>query len=269
MSNLTLSDKKHTFAIAQLIIFSFIHATQFSTRFIQERRYWHHTRRRSDTWCFVYSWWGMIGILAQLRIASAAMMMLNRSSSKSILITETILQGIGLAFLLFDVSLVLLRSGQTGRTGPRNSRHPTHLRLTLHFFRFPAFISIIMILVGNSINVRACEIVGSVGSVVLILTFVLVWYVVLGMAARSRKFLSKSGHQTVHVVLASLPFLTVRIVYFLLGGYRPREIDDGVRHFSFGVEMGLLMEVLVSALLIVARTIAEPLFAPLPEITLA
>lgn len=65
MSQVTMSDQKRSFAIAELVIFSAIQIVQFVSRFIQERRYWHHTKRRGNARCFLYSWWGMVGILAQ------------------------------------------------------------------------------------------------------------------------------------------------------------------------------------------------------------
>ncbi|KAL4876625.1 hypothetical protein BJY04DRAFT_222957 [Aspergillus karnatakaensis] len=268
MTNHTLLHKKHNSAIAQLIVFSAIHVVQFILRLIQERRYWHHTRRRSNVWCFAYSWWGMIGIIAQLRAADAAIMMPIRYLSMPVLITRTILQGLGLTFLLFEVSLILLRSGQAGRTGPGNSRHPAHLRFTLHFFRFPAFISMVMALVGGVLNVRSCEILGAIGRIVFAFTIILVWYIVLGMVARSRKFLSAAGYQAVLVVLASLPFFTVRAAIFLLGDFQTRKVRHDVGDAGLRVAMELLLEVIVAGLLIVARVVAEPLFAPLPEITL-
>ena len=44
-----------------------------------------------------------------VRIAASAMMISNQKPSKPMLIAETVLQGIGLSPLLFEVSLVLLR----------------------------------------------------------------------------------------------------------------------------------------------------------------
>jgi hypothetical protein len=49
-----------------------------------------------------------------VRIAGSAMLIFRPEPTKPILIAETILQGIGLSFLLFEVSLILLR-----RYGPR------------------------------------------------------------------------------------------------------------------------------------------------------
>ncbi|BCS28684.1 uncharacterized protein APUU_70254S [Aspergillus puulaauensis] len=262
MSQITISDQKRSFAIAELFIFSAIHIVQFVSRFIQERRYWHHTKRRGNARCFLYSWWGMIGILAQLRIAASAMMISNQRPSKPMLIAETVLQGIGLSPLLFEVSLVLLRSGQTGRTGPGNSRHPGHLRFTLHFFRFPVIISIVLVLVGGLLDIRACEIVGTV---VFVLTFLLVWCILLGMAARSRRFLSAAGYRTVLLVLASLPFLTARVVYFLLSEHGSPRFGAITGDIDVMIGMGLLMEVIASILLIAARMVAEPLWSPLPR----
>ncbi|KAJ0415712.1 hypothetical protein BJY00DRAFT_251989 [Aspergillus carlsbadensis] len=260
-------EDNHNFAVGELAIFSTIHIVQFVVRFIQERRYWHHDRRRSFGWCFTYSWWGMVGTLSQLRVAGSAMLIYRPEPTKPILIAETVLQGIGLSFLLFEVSLVLLRSGQAGRTGPGNSRHPTHLRFTLHFFRFPAIISIIFVLVGRTIDIRACTIIGVVGIVAFVLTLALAWCVVLGLVAKSHRLLPIAGQRAVLVVLASLPFLTLRAVYFLLADYPSKYGGVGGNiNFMGGVE--LMMEIIAVVLLIAARTVAEPLWAAFPETTL-
>ncbi|KAL2825248.1 hypothetical protein BJY01DRAFT_241583 [Aspergillus pseudoustus] len=258
-------EEKHDLAIAGLAIFSAIHIVQFVTRFIQERRYWHHSRCRSIGWCFTYSWWGMIGMWAQFRIASSVLMISYRDPPKPILIAETVLQGIGLSFLIFEVSLVLLRSGQSGRTGPGNSRHPTDLRFTLHFFRFPTIISIVLILVGRTIGIRACTIVGIV---TFILAFALVWCVVLGMAVRSKKFLSATGYRAVLVILASLPFLTIRVVLFLLAEDDPRKYNGVIGGVKTVVGARVWVEIIAAMVMIVARTVAEPLWMALPETTL-
>lgn len=52
-------------AIAEVTIFSFIQLVQFITRFMQEWQYWHHRRKRNVRRCVLYSWFGMLGILAQ------------------------------------------------------------------------------------------------------------------------------------------------------------------------------------------------------------
>lgn len=158
--------------------------------------------------------------------------------------------------------MLICYSGQTGRTGPGNSRHPGHLRFTLHFFRFPVIISIVLVLVGGLLDIRACEIVGTV---VFVLTFLLVWCILLGMAARSRRFLSAAGYRTVLLVLASLPFLTARVVYFLLSEHGPPRFGAITGDIDVMLGMGLLMEVIASILLIAARMVAEPLWSPLPQ----
>lgn len=153
-------------------------------------------------------------------------------------------------------------SGQAGRTGPGNSRLPGHLRFTLHFFRFPVIISIVLVLVGGLLDILACEIVGTV---VFVLTFLLVWCILLGMAGRSCRVLSAAGYRTVLLVLVSLPFLTVRVVYFLLSEHGSRMFGAITGDVDVMIGMGLLMEVIVSILLIAARMVAEPLWSPLPE----
>ncbi|KAL3462293.1 hypothetical protein BJX64DRAFT_140785 [Aspergillus heterothallicus] len=100
------------------------------------------------------------------------------------------------------------------------------------------------------------------------LAFALVWCVVLGMAARSNKVLSATGYRAVLVVLASLPFLTARAGYFLLGEDGPRRYGGAAgTEVSLDV-MHLLVETIAALMLVVARIVAEPLWAALPETSL-
>lgn len=118
--------------VAEITLFSIIHLVQFTTRVVQEWRFWHHKKRRSIGRCLFYSWFGMIGLWAQckqqhrkikitlrtrllilvhyipVRIAGSAMVLVTSHPSKSMLITEYVLGSIGLAPLLFEVSLALL-----------------------------------------------------------------------------------------------------------------------------------------------------------------
>ena len=64
MPSIISSDRRHI-AIAELIIFSIIQIVQFYTRFIQEWQYWHHDKRKSLPRCTMYSWMGLLGVLAQ------------------------------------------------------------------------------------------------------------------------------------------------------------------------------------------------------------
>ncbi|KAH1311456.1 hypothetical protein KXV68_000603 [Aspergillus fumigatus] len=200
-------------AIAEVTIFSFIQLVQFITRFMQEWQYWHHRRERNVRRCVLYSWFGMLGILAQLRIAGSAMAIAVSNPSKVVLTAEIILQSIGLSPLLLEVSLVLLRSGQAGRSGPGNSKYPKHLRFLLTGFRFPVILSLVCAVVGETMNISACK---RIGSAVFVITFAFVIGLVLWIAIAYRTVLPRIGHHGVMLVLATLPFLVVRIAYFLL-----------------------------------------------------
>ncbi|KAL4803199.1 hypothetical protein BDV18DRAFT_163255 [Aspergillus unguis] len=175
-----------------------------------------------------------------------------------------VLRDIGVSFLIFEISLILLRSGQVGRTGPGNSRHPDHLRLALKFFRFPAFISNVMILVGSLLGIPFCSIVGTV---VFPLTFLVVWWIVIGMTTRLRGA-SEVGYKSALAIFASMPFLTVRVFDFLVSDHVPQNPGAGIEDTKFLAFGSLCMEVMVAILLLAARTIAEPLWTPLPETTL-
>ncbi|PYH48785.1 uncharacterized protein BP01DRAFT_285614, partial [Aspergillus saccharolyticus JOP 1030-1] len=200
-------------AIVEVVLFSIIQLVQFLMRYNQEWRYWHHRRQKRHARCFLYSWWGLLGVLAQIRIAGSAMVISNSHPSRSMLIAESVLRSIGLSPLLFEVSLVLLRSGQAGRTGPGNSRYPKHVRFLLHFFRFPVIISIVMVVVGECVRIPGCM---YAGGAVFVTTFCFVCGLVIWLAMTYRSILSAAGKSCVLIVLASLPFLVVRVVYFLL-----------------------------------------------------
>lgn len=126
--SITISPQQRNLAIAEIVLFSLIQLIQFITRYLQEWKYWHHARRKSRSRCIFYSWFGLIGLLAQgwcgtipnshtpsnhstltVRIAGAAVVLSDPHPNKSKLIAEISLQSIGLSPLLFEMSLVLLR----------------------------------------------------------------------------------------------------------------------------------------------------------------
>ncbi|KAF7158711.1 hypothetical protein CNMCM5623_003875 [Aspergillus felis] len=243
-------------AIAQVTIFSLIQLVQFVTRFMQEWKYWHHTKKRNVFRCVLYSWFGMLGVLAQLRIASSAMVIAVSNPSESVWTAEIILQSVGLSPLLFEVSLVLLRSGQAGRSGPGNTRYPKHLRFLLHGFRFPVIISLVCAVLGETMDIPACR---DIGSGVFVFTFAFVVGLVSWVAIAYRTVLPRNGHRGVMLVLATLPFLAVRIAYFLLGEYGSEEFNAVTGKEGIKVGMSLLMEVIATVLLLLSRGTMEPL----------
>ncbi|KAK1143918.1 hypothetical protein N8T08_006033 [Aspergillus melleus] len=257
MPSIISSDRRHI-AIAELIIFSIIQVVQFYTRFIQEWQYWHHDRRKSLPRCTMYSWMGLLGVLAQLRIAGSAMVISNANPGQSMLIAENVLQGIGLSPLMFEVSLVLLRSGQAGRTGPGDSRYPKQIRFALTLFRFPIFFSIVLVVVGASIPNRICKIVGSI---MLPIAFAFGCGLTVLLAVQYRAILPRAGHRCVLLVLVALPFLVVRVAHFLLAEFGPRKFSSAVGDTGVTVGMGLVMEVLITMCLWAARAVAEPFWS--------
>ncbi|XHG04597.1 hypothetical protein AWENTII_007853 [Aspergillus wentii] len=190
------------------------------------------------------------------------------------LIAETVLQGIGLSPLLFEVSFILLRwyvflslfsleartnkqSGQSGRTGPGNSRYPKPTRFMLHFFRFPIFIAIVLVIVGSCVDIRPCV---YAGSAILVTAFLFVCGIVAWFAARLRKDLSSAGNHAVLLVLVVLPFLAVRVVYFLMGQYGSGRFHPVHGDADIMVGMGFVMEVVIAVLLLTARVVIEPVW---------
>ncbi|KAJ5834555.1 hypothetical protein N7447_000581 [Penicillium robsamsonii] len=247
---------KRNIAIAEIFIYSLIHIAQFSTRCMQEWRYWHHNKNKSIGRCVFYSWWSMVGLLSQIRIAGSALVLASSYPGKPMLIAESVLQSVGLSPLLFEVSLVLLRCGQSGETGPGNSKWTQRTRFALHFFRFPIFIAIMLAVVGGCIHMRA---LGEAGSIVLVITFAYVCGLVGWLAVKSRSILSELGHHSVLLTLLTLPFLLTRIIYFLLLMYGPPKFNPATGDIGILVGMGLLMEIIIVVLLLVARAVAEPI----------
>lgn len=147
-------------------------------------------------------------------------------------------------------------SGQTGRTGPGNSRYPKTIRFLLHFFRFPVFFGIVLIVVGESAAVYACKVVGSV---LLVLIFAFGCGLFSWCAVAYRSVLPRAGHRCVLLVLAALPFFVVRIAYMLLAQYGPRRFDPANGDGGVMVGMGLLMEIVIMIILLSARAVAEPI----------
>ncbi|GIJ86908.1 hypothetical protein Asppvi_005806 [Aspergillus pseudoviridinutans] len=233
-------------AIAEVTIFSLIQLVQFVTRFMQEWKYWHHRRERKVGRCVLYSWFGMLGFLAQLRIAGSAMVLAVSNPSESVWTVEIILQSIGLSPLLFEA----------GQRGPGNTRYPKHLRFLLHAFRFPVIISLVCAVVGETMDISACR---DIGSGVFVITFAFVIGLVLWVAIAYRTVLPRNSRRGVMLVLATLPFLAVRIAYFLLGEYGSEEFNAVTGKEGIKVGMGLLMEIIVTALLLLSRGTMEPL----------
>ncbi|CAI7670344.1 unnamed protein product [Penicillium manginii] len=252
----SISTARRNIAIAELVIFSAIHLIQIPIRFAQEWRYWHNRKKRHVARCFFYSWFSMIGLLSQLRIASSAMIISKSHPNKSMLIAEACLQSVGLSPLLFEVSLVLLRCGQAGEYGRGNSKWSLPIRIALHGFRFPIFIAIVLAVVGGIIDIRPY---GEAGSVVLVVTFVFVCGLVGWLSVKCHSILPATGRRGVMLTMLTLPFLLIRVIYFLLQEYGPSEFNPASGSVGILAGMGLLMEIIIIGIFFLARTVIEPL----------
>ncbi|KAJ5709363.1 hypothetical protein N7493_010697 [Penicillium malachiteum] len=253
-----ISNGLHNIAIAQVILFAIILAVQFPMRYMQEWRYWHHSKRQSHARCALYSWWSMIGLLCMIRIIGSAMVISTSEPTESMLTAEMSLQSVGLSPLFFEVSLLLLRCGQAGQVGPGNSKYPKPLRITLHAFRLPIIISIILGVVGKIIDMKA---LGEAGSILLIVTFAVVCGIVSWLVVKSRSMLSVEGHRAVLLVALALPFLLIRVIYFVLQEIGPAKFSLASGEVGILAGMGLVMEVIIVSLLVTARAVAEPIWS--------
>lgn len=148
-------------------------------------------------------------------------------------------------------------SGQAGEIGPGKSKYSKAIRFALHFFRFPIFISLVAVTVGRCIDIRAC---GIVGSIVLVITFTTFCGFIAMLAVKSRAYLTAAGYQGVLLILAAVPFLTVRITYFLLGEHGPLAFKQVIGDSCVAVGMGLLMEMIVVMILFTARMVIGPIW---------
>lgn len=216
--------------------------------------------------------------MALVRIAGAAMVLATSHPTKAMLIAEKAMQNVGLSPLLFEVSLVLLRwyvmpeiqsrkrrganhpvySGQAGEYGPGNSKFSKKMRFTLHAFRFPIFIAIVLATVGGCIDIHPLR---ETGSVVLVVTYAFVCGLVAWLAINSHSTLPIVGYRGVLLTLLALPFLLVRIVYFLLLEYGPSKFSPTSGNVGILVGMSLTMEILAVIVLLAARSVIEPIWS--------
>ena len=100
-------------------------------------------------------------------------------------------------------------------------------------------------------NVRACEIAGSIIFVVSFISFC--GFIIGVLAIKHRGYLTQAGSHGVLLTLTALPFLATRIVHFLLGDY-------GLTRFKQVTYNRLVMEVIVSIILLTARMAMEPIW---------
>lgn len=63
------------------------------------------------------------------------------------------------------------------------------------------------------------------------------------------------------MTLAALPFLAVRVIYFLLGEYGPPGFKQVIGDSRVAIEMGLLMEIIIAMILFTARMVIEPIWS--------
>lgn len=164
-----------------------------------------------------------------------------------------------LTWIICDLNNVDLvcNSGQSGETGPGNSRWTKGIRFALHFFRFPIFISIVLAVVGSSLRMHALR---EAGSVVLVVAFAYGCGLVAWLTVKCRSVLPQSGQRGVLLVGVALPLLLIRIIYFLLLEYGYPRFNPASGDVRIMVGMGLVVEIIIVVLLLTARAVAEPVW---------
>jgi hypothetical protein len=96
-----------------------------------------------------------------------------------------------------------------------------------------------------------------IGSGVFVITFAFIIGLVLWIAVVYRTVLPRNGRRGVMLVLATLPFLAVRIAYFLLGEFDSEEFNALTGKEGIKIGMGLLMEITATVLLLLSRGTME------------
>lgn len=109
---------------------------------------------------------------------------------------------------------------------------------------------------GGIIDIHPC---GEAGSIVLVVTFVFVCGLVGWLSVKCRSILPVAGRRGVLLTMLSLPFLLIRVIYFLLQEYGPSEFNPASGSIGILVGMGLLMELIAIGIFLVARTVVEPI----------
>lgn len=127
----------------------------------------------------------------------------------------------------------------------------------MHGFRFPVAVAIVLGVVGGIIEMPA---LGEAGSVVLIVVFAFICGLVSWLVVKSRTILAPAGHRGIWLTFCALPFLLVRVVYFMLLVYGPSKFNPSYGSVAIFATMSLLMEILVVSSLIAARAVAEPIY---------
>lgn len=97
---------------------------------------------------------------------------------------------------------------------------------------------------------------------VLVVTFVFVCGLVGWLSVKSRSILPAAGHRGVLLTMLTLPFLLVRVIYFLLQEYGPSAFNSASGSVGILAGMGLLMEIIVIGIFLFARAVVEPIQGP-------
>jgi hypothetical protein len=112
--------------------------------------------------------------------------------------------------------------------------------------------------VGKNIGIHAMAVAGAI---LLVIAFAFACGLVSWLAMKSRSILSVTGHRGVCLVLLALPFLFIRVVYFILQAYGGPKYEPATGETGIFVGMGILMEIIALAVLLVARAVIEPIFS--------
>lgn len=126
----------------------------------------------------------------------------------------------------------------------------------MHGFRFPVAVAVVLGVVGGIIQMPA---LGKAGSIVLIVVFAFVCGLVSWLAIKARTILTMAGHRGILLTACALPFLLVRVIYFVLLEFGPPKFNPAYGNVAILAGMGLLMEIIVVSWLAAARTVAEPI----------
>lgn len=150
-----------------------------------------------------------------------------------------------------------LYSGHAGDKYSKNTVYPKFLGTLLRLTRAPIIASaVLFVIAGCILNTTVLK----AGSLVLLAAFVYVAGISIFISVTGYKqLLHTSGQLGLWLVVATLPFYTVRVVYLVLVEFGSIRFNPVLGDWRFLAAMGLAMEVPILLLLMIAGVVVEPL----------
>ncbi|KIW02969.1 uncharacterized protein PV09_05630 [Verruconis gallopava] len=249
---------RHNTAIAEVVIWGTIWTVGLIIRSFQEWYYWDRSKKRTVFICIFNGWIrNLIVILSQVRIVGFALYLAKPNAAKGLVITEIVLQGIGVTPLLFEFSLVLLKCGHVGLNQRHASHYPHLIKLLLQWIRLPIIVAVVLIvLAGSLVNITLMK--SGACIILAIFAFLIAILLYLVLAGHFRTMPPAAQH-ALRCVAAAVPFYAVRITYMMLGNFGGIKYSPAVGDWKLAVGLEFVMEIAIVFLLITASLFAQPI----------